>query len=57
MKDLDIVVYGATGFTGKLCAEYIHASGRPIKWAIAGRNADKLQAGKGLSSGGRDCRW
>ena len=51
MKDLDIVVYGATGFTGKLCAEYIHASGRPIKWAIAGRNADKLQAvQKGLSS-------
>ena len=44
MKDLDIVVYGATGFTGKLCADYIHATGRPIKWAIAGRNADKLKA-------------
>ena len=44
MKDLDIVVYGATGFTGKLCAEYIHASSRPIKWAIAGRNAGKLSA-------------
>ena len=43
MKDLDIVVYGATGFTGKLCAEYIHASSRPIKWAIAGRTADKLK--------------
>ena len=43
MKGLDIVVYGATGFTGRLCAEYIHATGRPIKWAIAGRNADKLQ--------------
>ena len=43
MKDLDIVVYGATGFTGKLCADYIHATGRPIKWAIAGRNADKLK--------------
>ena len=44
MKDLDIVVYGATGFTGKLCADYIHATGRPIKWAIAGRNADKLKS-------------
>ncbi len=43
MKSLDIVVYGATGFTGKLCADYIHATGRPIKWAIAGRNADKLK--------------
>ena len=47
MKDLDIVVYGATGFTGKLCAEYIHASGRPIKWAIAGRSADKLKTVQG----------
>ena len=44
MKDLDIIVYGATGFTGKLCADYIHATGRPIKWAIAGRNADKLKS-------------
>ena len=50
MKDLDIVVYGATGFTGKLCADYIHASGRPIKWAIAGRNGDKLKTAQaGLS--------
>ena len=47
MNDLDIVVYGATGFTGKLCAEYIHASSRPIKWAIAGRSADKLSAVQG----------
>ena len=47
MKDLDIVVYGATGFTGKLCAEYVHASGRPIKWAIAGRSADKLKMVQG----------
>ena len=44
MKDLDIIVYGATGFTGQLCAEYIHATGRAIKWAIAGRNAAKLKA-------------
>jgi len=44
VKDLDIVVYGATGFTGKLCAAYIQSLGRPIKWAIAGRNAEKLQA-------------
>ena len=47
MKDLDIVVYGATGFTGKLCAEYIHASDRPVKWAIAGRSADKLKMVQG----------
>src|SRR5205814_10201396 len=41
----DIVVYGATGFTGKLVAEYLAArytgNGAP-KWAMAGRSMDKL---------------
>jgi short subunit dehydrogenase-like uncharacterized protein len=41
----DIVVYGATGFTGKLVAEYLAANytgeGAP-KWAMAGRSLDKL---------------
>jgi short subunit dehydrogenase-like uncharacterized protein len=43
----DIVVYGATGFTGQLVAEYLAANyvgnGAP-KWAMAGRNLDKLAA-------------
>jgi short subunit dehydrogenase-like uncharacterized protein len=41
----DIVVYGATGFTGQLVAEYLasHYSGKAdLKWAMAGRNLDKL---------------
>ena len=42
MKDLDIVVYGATGFTGRLCVDYLAQYERDIKWAIAGRNGDKL---------------
>ena len=44
MPDFDIVVYGASGFTGRLIAEYIHAQypGRP--WAMAGRSLDKLAA-------------
>jgi short subunit dehydrogenase-like uncharacterized protein len=41
----DIVVYGATGFTGQLVAEYLAANytgkGDP-KWAMAGRSLDKL---------------
>lgn len=45
-RDLDIIVYGATGFTGRLVAEYFsqHYAGRPDapKWAMAGRSADKL---------------
>jgi short subunit dehydrogenase-like uncharacterized protein len=41
----DIVVYGATGFTGQLVAEYLAAhyvgQGAP-KWAMAGRSLEKL---------------
>ena len=42
-KDLDIVLYGATGFTGTLCAEYLAKSSGQIKWAVAGRNYSKLE--------------
>ena len=45
MKTFDIVVYGATGFTGQLIAEYLAAHYRgdkQLKWAMAGRSIDKL---------------
>ena len=42
-KDIDIIVYGATGFTGKLCVEYLASQERSTKWAIAGRNQEKLK--------------
>ena len=42
-KDIDIIVYGATGFTGKLCVEYLASKERSTKWAIAGRNQEKLK--------------
>jgi short subunit dehydrogenase-like uncharacterized protein len=41
----DIVVYGATGFTGQLVAEYLAAHYKgdsSLKWAMAGRSKDKL---------------
>lgn len=45
-RDLDIIVYGATGFTGRLVAEYLahHYKGRADapRWAMAGRSLDKL---------------
>jgi short subunit dehydrogenase-like uncharacterized protein len=44
---LDIVVYGATGFTGRLVAEYLaarYAGTSDLKWAMAGRSRDKLAA-------------
>lgn len=43
----DLIVYGASGFTGKQAAAYI-AENAPatVHWAIAGRNRDKLEAVK-----------
>ncbi len=40
----DIVVWGATGFTGKWVAKHLydHYSSSGLKWAIAGRNSEKL---------------
>ena len=44
-RDLDIVLFGATGFTGGLTADYLAAHAPAgLRWAIAGRNADKLEA-------------
>ena len=43
----DIVVYGATGFTGQLVAEYLAAhykNDTQLKWAMAGRSLDKLKS-------------
>jgi short subunit dehydrogenase-like uncharacterized protein len=40
----DIVVFGATGFTGALTAEYLAARApAETRWALAGRNMDKLE--------------
>src|SRR6476620_3770812 len=43
----DIVVYGATGFTGQLVAEYLAAhykDDKALTWAMAGRSLDKLKS-------------
>ena len=44
MNNFDFVIYGATGFTGKLVVEYAlkKYSDDEISWAIAGRNLNKL---------------
>ena len=46
-REFDIVVYGATGYTGRLVAEYLanHYKARSDapKWAMAGRSDDKLR--------------
>lgn len=46
-RELGIVVYGATGYTGKLVAEYLNAQygvGGSVSWALAGRSLEKLEA-------------
>lgn len=44
-RPFDIVLFGATGFTGGLTADYLAAHAPAgLRWAIAGRNADKLEA-------------
>lgn len=44
-KEFDIAVYGASGFTGRLVAEYLaqrYGQGSGVRWAMAGRSLDKL---------------
>ncbi|MFF5217594.1 saccharopine dehydrogenase family protein [Micromonospora sp. NPDC000442] len=44
-RSYDVVLFGATGFTGGLTARYLARHAPPgLRWAIAGRNPDKLAA-------------
>jgi len=45
-REFDVVVMGATGFTGRLVVEYLqetYGTGGALRWAIAGRDAGKLE--------------
>jgi len=43
-RDFDIVVFGATGFTGELTAAYLAEHAPPgCRWGLAGRNSTKLE--------------
>ncbi len=44
-RDFDVVIFGATGFTGQLVAEYFqqaYAENPDVRFALAGRNKQKL---------------
>jgi short subunit dehydrogenase-like uncharacterized protein len=43
-REFDIVLYGATGFAGKLTAEYLARAAGDARIALAGRSQDKLRA-------------
>src|SRR5436305_195864 len=43
-RQYDVVLFGATGFTGGLTAEYLTEHAEPgTRWALAGRNRAKLE--------------
>ena len=42
-KKFNIIIFGATGFTGELCAKYLSENYPDISFAIAGRNKEKLE--------------
>ena len=53
-REFDVIVWGATGFTGELVAEYLlrqYEIDRDLRWAIAGRNQDKLDELRGALDG------
>lgn len=46
-REFDVIVFGATGFTGRLVAEYLvgrYGVDRDVSWAMAGRNLAKLES-------------
>ena len=46
-REFDLIVWGATGFTGQLVVEYLvqtYGVDGDLRWAIAGRNRSKLEA-------------
>jgi saccharopine dehydrogenase (NAD+, L-glutamate forming) len=50
-REHDVVVFGATGFTGALTAEYLAGAAGAGDWAIAGRSRDKLERVRARLSG------
>ena len=45
-REFDIIIWGASGFTGRLVAEYLfkqYGTSGNLKWAMAGRNQQKLE--------------
>jgi short subunit dehydrogenase-like uncharacterized protein len=44
-RDFDVILYGATGVTGRQTVRYFAQHAPPtVRWAVAGRNSDKLRA-------------
>jgi short subunit dehydrogenase-like uncharacterized protein len=56
-RELDVVLFGATSFVGRLCAEYLsRAAPAEARIALAGRSPERLQALR-ATLGGRAADW
>lgn len=55
-RPYDVVLYGASGFVGQQTVQYFanHASPEGVRWAMAGRNRQKLEAVRGAVGAGVD---
>ncbi|WP_396934361.1 saccharopine dehydrogenase family protein [Mycolicibacterium sp.] len=54
-REFDLVLYGATGFAGKLTAEYLATAAGTTRIALAGRSEDRLRAVRdALGAGAQD---
>lgn len=53
-REFEVIVFGSTGFTGRLVAQYIAATYKDLRWAMAGRSADKLAQIRDLISAPKD---
>lgn len=57
-KEFDVIIYGSTGYTGRLVAEYMaqqYGTGKDApKWAMAGRSLDKLEEVRDLIGAPKD---
>ena len=43
-REFDVILYGASGFVGRQTVAYFAAHAGKLRWALAGRSADKLEA-------------
>ena len=53
-REFEVIVFGATGYTGRLVAEHllkVYGAGGQVKWAMAGRDKDKLVQVRDLIGG------
>jgi short subunit dehydrogenase-like uncharacterized protein len=56
-REFDVIVWGASGFTGALVAEYLaeqYGVGGELRWALAGRNMPKLERVRSGLAAGKD---